>query len=391
MSAPTLTGPPLMRRGLLLLLSVLLLAPPLALAQKDPEAELKRVQQRIAELQRSVRADTQRRDQLAARLRESEEAVSAARARLTEARQRVRASDARLRELAAERQRHEQLLAGQRDALAAQLRAAYVAGREEQLRLLLSAEDPVALGRLLVYYGYLGKARAGQIAEIESAVARLEVLATEQTAERARLAELEQARAREVAAVEAARREREQALASINAQIKTRSDSLERLKRDAATLEKLVADLRRALRDTAPPPASGQPFERVRGRLPWPVAGRVVARFGQARGGGLKWNGVLIATARGTEVRAPYAGRVIYADWLPGLGLLTVIDHGGGYMTLYGHNDQLFKSVGEPVAAGDVIASVGDSGGQARPELYLEVRKGTVAQDPHRWFRRPGP
>ena len=391
MSAPTLTGPPLMRRGLLLLLSVLLLVPPLALAQKDPEAELKRVQQRIAELQRSVRADTQRRDQLGARLRESEEAVSAARARLTEARQRLRASDTRLRELAAERQRHEQLLAAQRDALAAQLRAAYVAGREEQLRLLLSAEDPVALGRLLVYYGYLGKARAGQIAEIESAVNRLEVLATEQAAERARLAELEQARAREVAAVEAARREREQAVASINAQIKTRSDSLERLKRDAATLEKLVADLRRALRDTAPPPASGQPFERVRGRLPWPVAGRVVARFGQARGGGLKWNGVLIATARGTEVRAPYAGRVIYADWLPGLGLLTVIDHGGGYMTLYGHNDQLFKSVGEPVAAGDVIASVGDSGGQARPELYLEVRKGTVAQDPHRWFRRPGP
>jgi murein hydrolase activator len=391
MSAPTLTGPPLMRCGLLLLLSVLLLVPSPALAQQDPEAELKRVQQRIAELQRSVRADTQRRDQLAARLRESEEAVSAARARLAEARKRVRESDTRLRELAAERQRHERLLAAQRDALAAQLRAAYVAGREEQLRLLLSAQDPVALGRLLVYYGYLGKARAGQIAEIESAVRRLEVLATEQAAERGRLAELEQARAREVAAVEGARREREQALAAINAQIKNRNDSLERLKRDAATLEKLVADLRRALRDTAPPPAAGQPFERVQGRLPWPVAGRVVARFGQARGGGLKWNGVMIATDRGTEVRAPYAGRIVYADWLPGLGLLTVIDHGGGYMTLYGHNDQLFRSVGDLVAAGDVIASVGDSGGQARPELYLEVRKGTVAQDPHRWFRRPGP
>jgi len=386
-----MTGPPLMRRGLLLLLSVLLLVPSLASAQKDPEAELKRVQQRIAELQRAVREDTQRRDQLSARLREAEEAVSGARGRLTEARQRVRTSDARLRELAAERQRNEQLLAGQRDALAAQLKAAYIAGREEQLRLLLSAEDPVALGRLLVYYGYLGRARAGQIAEIEAAVQRLEVLATEQAAERARLAELERLRAQEVAAVEAARQERAQALAAINAQIKTRNDSLERLKRDAATLEKLVADLRRALRDTAPPPEAGQPFERVRGRLPWPVAGRVVARFGQARGGGLKWSGVMIATQRGTQVRAPYAGRIVYADWLPGLGLLTVIDHGGGYMTLYGHNDQLYKSVGELVAAGDVIASVGDSGGQARPELYLEVRKGTVAQDPHRWFRRPGP
>jgi murein hydrolase activator len=121
------------------------------------------------------------------------------------------------------------------------------------------------------------------------------------------------------------------------------------------------------------------------------VPGRVVARFGQSRGGCLKWNCVLIAAERGAEVRAPYAGRVAYADWLPGLGLLLVIDHGGGYMTLYGHNEQLYKSVGEPVAAGEVIASVGDSGGQARPELYIEVRKGTVAQDPHRWFRRSGP
>jgi septal ring factor EnvC (AmiA/AmiB activator) len=121
------------------------------------------------------------------------------------------------------------------------------------------------------------------------------------------------------------------------------------------------------------------------------VPGRIVARYGQSRGGGLKWNGVLIATERGTEVRAPYAGRVVYSDWLPGLGLLLIIDHGGGYMTLYGHNEQLYKTVGEGVDAGEVIATVGDSGGQARPELYIEVRKGTTAQDPRRWFRGSGP
>lgn len=378
-----------MRRGLPLLLSLAWLVSPSAPAAEDPEAELARVKQRIARLQSEIRADTERRDAAAARLREAEQQVSAARARLDEARRKVRASDARLQELGKERRSLERRLEDERAALAAQLRAAYVAGKQEPLRMLLSEKDPAALGRMLVYYAYLGRARADRIAGIEDAVGRIEALTRELEAERARLAQLEEEREREVAALQAARRDRERAVAEMNAKLQTRGAALEKAKRDAATLERLVADLRRALQQ-APAPA-GLPFERVRGRLPWPVAGRVVARFGQSRGGGLKWNGVLIAAERGAEVRAPYAGRVVYADWLPGLGLLMVLDHGGGYMTLYGHNEQLYRSVGETVAAGDVIASVGDSGGQARPELYLEVRKGTVAQDPHRWFRRPGP
>lgn len=366
-----------------------LIAVPAWSAPANPEADLKRVQQRIEQLQKAVRADTARRDTLSTKLRDAEEQVRAARQRHAEARDKVQDSDRRLREIAAERARHEQLLTEQRDALAAQLRAAYMAGREEHLKLLLSQKDPAVLGRMLVYYSYLGQARATKIADIEAAVRRLEELATEEQTERVRLGELEAESARELQAVEAARRERDRALVVLNSQIKSRSDEVDRLKRQAAALEKLIADLRKAL-ERAPAPA-GQPFERVRGRLPWPVPGRIVAQFGQARGGGLRWTGVLIATERGTEVRAPYAGRVVYSDWLPGLGLLLIIDHGGGYMTLYGHNDQLFKGLGEPVAAGDLIATVGDSGGQSRPELYLEVRKGTVAQDPRRWFRGSAP
>jgi murein hydrolase activator len=242
-----------MRRGLILLLSLAWLASPPALAAKDPEADLARAKQRIGELQREIRADTQRRDKLSVRLRDSEEQVAAARARLDEARRRVRASDARLRELAAERKANEQRLEQEREALAAQLRAAYAAGQEEQLRLLLSEKDPAALGRMLVYYAYLGRARAEQIGEIEAAVARIEELTKEQEAERARLAELEQEREREVAAVQAARREREQALAAVNAQLRSRSAALEKARRDAATLEKLVRDLRRALQQAPPP------------------------------------------------------------------------------------------------------------------------------------------
>ena len=366
-----------------LLLAILAL--PAVAASRDPEADLKRVQQRIEQLQRSVREDVARQDRMAANLRASEEQVAAARKRLDEVRGRIRDSDRKIRELEEERGRQEGRLEAQRDELAAALRSAYVTGKEEHLKLLLSQKDPAALGRMLIYYSYLGKARASRIAEIEDAVARIEALTIEETAERGRLAALEQESERELAAVDAAREEREKALAEARGRIKSNKDAIAKLRREAQALEKLIADLRKAL-EQAPAP-SGQPFERVRGKLPWPVPGRIVAGFGQSRGGGLKWNGVLIATERGTQVRAPYAGRVVYSDWLPGLGLLLIIDHGGGYMTLYGHNEQLYKAVGEAVTAGEVIATVGDSGGQARPELYLEVRKGTVAQDPRRWFR----
>ena len=376
-------------RYLLLTVLLVLLALPAGAASKDPEADLKRVKQRIEKLQRSVREDVARRDKLSANLRESEETVAAARRRLDDVRGRIREVDARLAELAEERTRAEKKLEEQREELAAALRTAYVAGKEEHLKLLLSQKDPAALGRMLVYYSYLGQARAERIGEIEQVVARIGELTTEEQAEREKLAALEAEREQEVTAVESARKDRAKALAAVKGQIKSNEDTIARLKREARALEKLIADLRKAL-DQAPAP-SGQPFERVRGKLPWPVPGRVVASFGQSRGGGLKWNGMLIATERGTEVKAPYAGRVVYADWLPGLGLLLILDHGGGYMTLYGHNEQLYRGVGETVAAGEAIATVGDSGGQSRPELYIEVRKGTTPQDPRKWFRGSRP
>jgi septal ring factor EnvC (AmiA/AmiB activator) len=120
------------------------------------------------------------------------------------------------------------------------------------------------------------------------------------------------------------------------------------------------------------------------------VAGKIAARFGQARGGGLKWNGVMIEAARGAPVKVLYDGRVAYADWLQGMGLLVIVDH-GGYMSLYAHNEQLYKSVGDRVAGGEAIATVGDTGGQSKPALYLEIRRGAKPVDPVPWFRRSSP
>lgn len=365
-----------------------LAAPAASGADKDPEKELRQVRERIEELQRAVRRDSDRRDALTGQLRDAEEKVRGARVRLREARRRLAESDARLESLASERERHERELFDQREALAAQLRAAYMGGREEQIKLLLSQEDPAAFGRMMVYYSYLGRARAGRIQEIRSLVAKLEEALAAENAERERLASLESDSRRELAAVDAARAERTRALRAVNAQIRSRSDSITKLKQEAAALEKLLADLRKAMRDL--PPAAGQAFERVRGKLAWPVPGRISARYGQPRGGGLKWNGVMIDAGRGTEVRALYEGRVAYADWLPGMGLLIIIDH-GGYMSLYAHNEQLFKSAGDRVEGGEVVATVGDSGGRSQPGLYLEIRRGAQPVDPVPWFRRSTP
>jgi septal ring factor EnvC (AmiA/AmiB activator) len=367
---------------------VLVLATQAVAAETEAEKELRQVRERIAELQRSARRDADRRDALSGQLRSAEEKVRDARARLGDVRKRLAASDAHLKELAADRARNESALGEQREVLAAELRAAYMGGRQEQFKLLLSQDDPAEFGRMLVYYSYFGRARAGRIAEIRKIVAALEEATAQEYAERERLAALEAESRQELTSVDVARDERSRALKAMNAKIRTRNDSIAKLKREAAALEKLIADLRLAMRDL--PPTGGQAFEKVRGRLAWPVPGKLAARFGQARGGGLKWNGVMIEANRGAQVRALYGGRVAYADWLPGMGLLLIVDH-GGYMSLYAHNEQLYKSAGDRVEGGEVIGTVGDSGGRSRPGLYLEIRRGAKAIDPVPWFRRSSP
>jgi septal ring factor EnvC (AmiA/AmiB activator) len=373
-----------------LLVAILAMHPMRALpaSDEDPEKELREVRDRIEALQRSMRRDTDRRDALSGQLRDAEENVRGARSKLGDVRKRLAESDAVLERLSKERAEGEAALRKQRDVLAAELRSAYVGGRQEQFKLLLSQEDPAVLGRMLVYYSYFGRARAAKITEIQDIVAKIDEDARAEAAERERLAALEAESRQQLSAVDAARDERSRALKAVNAQIRNRNDSIAKLKREAASLEKLIADLRRAMSDL--PPTGGQAFERVRGRLSWPVAGKIVARFGQSRGGGLTWNGVLVEAARGTPVKALYDGRIAYADWLQGLGLLVIVDH-GGYMSLYAHNEQIYKSVGDRVTAGEAIATVGDSGGRSTPGLYLEIRRGAKAIDPIPWFRRSSP
>jgi septal ring factor EnvC (AmiA/AmiB activator) len=355
-------------------------------AQK--EAELKRVQKRIEQVRKSVNADIEKRDKLSVELRDAELGVREARQALEQARAQRIEAQARLKEFEKEQAATEKALDAERTALAGQLRTAYVNGREEQLKLLLNQEDPAAFGRMLAYYGYFGRARAARIASINDKLEHLALLGESITAEMSRLQELEARQQKEFARLETAQQERSRAVSRVDKQIKSQGSEIKRLQNQAGSLEKLIVELRKALERK--PVAKQAPFEPLKGKLPWPVQqGKVLARYGQPRAGGsLRWQGMLIGTDRGARVRAPYAGQVVYADWLPGLGLMIVLDHGGGYMSLYGHNEELFRRPGDQVKAGEVISSVGDSGGSKEPALYFEVRRGREPVNPENWLQK---
>lgn len=356
---------------------------------KQAEAELKAVKAEIERIRRQVSRDQIERDRLTRDLREAEVAVAKAREGLERVRQERETHTRRRAELGREKRELEKQLADERSALAGELRAAYLMGREEPLKLLLNQKDPARAGRMLTYYGYFGRARAERIGRIEESVTRLAELDRELEQEERRLAALEEERKAEVERLEQAAKQRSAVLAKLKEESRSREQSLKRLQAQQSGLEKLLTELRRAMERF--PVDAKDAFARLRGKLAWPVTGKIVARFGETRAGGLKWNGVLIATERGTPVRAIYHGRVVYADWLPGLGLLTIIDHGDGYLSLYGHNERLYKAAGERVMAGDVIAAAGDSGGRSRPELYFEIRRAGRPVDPRPWFSSPQP
>ena len=385
-----------MRSGYLapiaMLVALLLLpsAPLDAAAQGKTEAELRALREKIGRITQQVSRDALERDRLSGNLRAAELSLGQARSELSRANREYADRSARRASLAQNRTQQQQALMNERAALAGQLRVAYMIGREEPLKLLLNQQDPLHSGRLFAYYGYFGRARADQIAQIQAQVQRLDELDVQLQQQQSELATLKAAQQQQLQQLERARNDRQLVLATLTAAARTREHSLARLKSQQADLEGLLTALNRSLKSVAPPD-NATAFGRSRGLLPWPVAGQLTARFGDTRASGVKWEGVVIATERDAPVKAVAAGRVVYADWLPGLGLLVIVDHGEGYMSLYGHNDRLLKAVGESVGVGEAIAAAGDTGGRAAPELYFEIRRGGKPVNPGPWFKARNP
>ena len=350
------------------------------------KAKLAAVRARIGALTNRLGDELKERDALSARLRETELVITAKRQRLDALRAAEIAAERRRTVLRGEQAAAQNALQAEQAGLAAQMQAAYMIGRQEQLKLLLNQSSPASLGRTLTYYGYLAEERSHKIGTIQSQVLRLQQLVLEIDQQSAQLKTLENDTNQEVAAVEHARADRADAMAALTKQVATGNQELTNLKREEQAVESLVADLARVLQDF--PVDATQGFERMRGKLPWPVQGRVTAHYQEQQSRSapaMRWNGEMIEAARGAKLRAPYFGRVVYADWLQGLGLLLIIGHSGGYMTLYGHAEVLYKSVGDSVAPGDVIAALSDT--SAAPQLYFEIRKGRKTLDPKAWLR----
>jgi septal ring factor EnvC (AmiA/AmiB activator) len=385
-----------MRRLPTLLLSIFAL-PALAVAQDDggglakiKEQELEEVREKISDLKQSMDKSARDRDRLTQDLQEAEVAIAEKRLRLKDIERERAYSGKRLAELDAAIAEREAELARESGQLSAQVRAAYMSGSQEKIKLLLNQRDPAMLGRMMAYYRYFNDYRAENIGAVTGKIRELAAMHSEVAAEEARLADLAKTRKGELEKLAAAQAERQALLASLRDRMAAEGREIERLAAPEKDLARLIAELTSILSDY--PITSEEPFSEHRGRLTWPVAGSLLRDFGQPRvGGELKWNGVVLAAPRGREVRSVYHGRVAFADWLAGMGLLVIVDHGEGFMTLYGYNETILKNAGDWVAPGDVIATVGDSGGQAEPGLYFEIRRGTQPLNPRRWVtRRPG-
>ncbi len=364
--------------------------------QAGPKDELGELRRRLQALHQELEKNEGSRAEAADALRSSERAISEANRKLAELQAREREIDARLADLEEEAHRLEQAIRGQREALGRLLRERYRAGSQESLRLLLNNEDPNQIARQLHYLTYLARAQTGRVRELREGLDRLAHLQGETREERESLAQVRANQALERQRLEEEREARKAVLARLAEKIQEQRRQIDTLKRDEARLARLVERLGKALsgrkapsplRNQAIPDASldGQAFAELKGRLRLPVPGELAHRFGSPREGGLTWKGLFIRTPPGQPVRAIAAGTVVFADWLRGFGNLLILDHGRGFMSLYGFNEALLREVGDRVKGGEPVAQTGNTGGHSETGLYFEIRHEGKPLDPLEW------
>lgn len=416
-----------MLRVLTFILMTSLLAPAFADQKADTQKQLDAARADVSELKKLLEQLQQEKSGVQKQLKTTETEMGELENQVKGLREELQESEEELKRLDQEKKKLQGARLEQQRLIGIQARAAYQGGRQEYIKLLLNQQNPEKFSRTLTYYDYLAEARMGQLtafnetlrqlANVEQDIShhqqQLQVQKGELDSRSAQLAEVRKERQQALAKLNkdyAARdqrlKAREQEQAELGRVLKTIEETLARQAREAeaqrqrelaAAREKPSAPAATGKRAESGPLVSsgatyGGPFANAKGKLPWPVNGRVVARYGTPRGedARTKWDGVLIGATAGSQVRAVHGGRVVFADWLRGSGLLVILDHGNGYLTLYGHNQSLLKDAGDIVKAGDPIATVGTSGGQDTPALYFAIRQQGRASDPAQWCRAQG-
>ncbi|MFJ4441377.1 murein hydrolase activator EnvC family protein [Pseudomonas sp. NPDC089422] len=430
-----------MLRALIPLALSCLLSPAFADERAQTQQQLDATRQDIAELKKTLGKLQEEKAGVQKDLKATETDIGNLEKQVEALQQELKKTEGELERLDTEKKKLQSARVEQQRLIAIQARSAYQNnGREEYLKLLLNQQNPEKFARTLTYYDYLSKARLDQLKAFNETLRQLasveQDISRQQEQLLAQRADLDTRRQ----ALDGERSKRQQVLAKLNSDVKDGDQKLQARQQDQADLAKVLKTIEetlarqareaeearkkallaqqeaekrrqqealaaRADKEEAEPPKKarttlgplvssdgasyGGAFSAARGKLPWPVNGRLLARFGDARGNDAraKWDGVMISASPGTQVRAVHGGRVVFADWLRGAGLLVILDHGNGYLSLYGHNQSLLKSAGDIVKAGEAISTVGDSGGQDSAGLYFAIRQQGRPTDPSQWCR----
>jgi len=367
-------------------------------ANADRQEELENLRKRIASMQLEMDRTSESKSEAADALRESERAISNINRKLSKIAAQQRAADHKLGTLQEQQQKLNAVIARQQVLLGKLLYQQYLGGKQEYPKLLLNNQDPNQVARDLHYYRYIARNRAIWLASLRDDLAELDAIGTAAREQRTELASLRSEQAVQKKSLEKEKRSRKRMLSKISSQLSQQRREISRLQRDENRLAQLIEKITEMLaqpkskslfrNDNLPDNRfDGNPFDQLKGKLTLPVRGEITNRFGTPRPEStVKWKGLFLRTSSGQTVKAIAAGQVVFADWLRGFGNLLIIDHGDGYMSLYGYNETLYKEVGDIVHGGDTIAAVGNSGGNENFGLYFELRHKSKPLDPIQWM-----
>lgn len=361
-------------------------AQPISPEQEQAKQELLQLKQDIESLQKNLKSKRKQQSKAITRLRTSEKQIATATKILRSTNRQLIKKESELKKLRRQQKQLDRNKQEQKQALATQIKSAFISGRQEYLKMLLNQEDPEALGRMLVYYDYMNKARTEKVVKLQQTIKDLENIDKAIQTEIVELNVLKKSKEEETARLTQLKNKRKQLVDALTKEIQSKTAKLDELQINAKELQDLIDSVREAIENID----FSQPLDGLRslkGKLRWPAKGKQTQSFGSRLAEGLKSNGVIISAPEGDAVNAVHYGRVVYADWLRGFGLLVILDHGKGYMSLYGYNQALYKQVGDWVESGEAIATVGQSGGQQKPGLYFELRHQGKPFNPKRWIR----
>jgi murein hydrolase activator len=356
--------------------------------RQEKKQELELLRQRMGELRQKLEQKQQEKDSAAKFLKEIEVRIGERAYVLKKINRHLRKQKRELRKLKKQQQKTRNKLASQRNILSEQIRSAYMIGQQEYLKLLLNQENPAAIGRTLTYYDYFHKARSHHIDEAVITIEKLDRLSAKVKIKTEELKSSRKQQSVEKQKLEDDFIDRSILVKTMEKDIAKQGNRLKKLVANEKLLQQLLKEIRNIMPSMLTEIDKRETFGKRRGQLKWPVKGKVKRLFGKSRqAANLKWNGVVIPSREGKDVKAISHGRVAYADWLRGYGMLVIIDHGDGYMTLYGYNQALYKETGDWVEEGEVIATVGRSGGQKKSGLYFEVRVKGKPSNPTKWCK----